>query len=124
MASKSKPESTIKQASGRSRQGGATKWRKGQSGNPGGRPADLGAFRALCRSKSPEAVAALELALANGDSASVAAARVLLEYGWGKPQSSAEDLEAVRQGGSVLLAKLSREELLAIAALPEDDEEG
>ena len=96
---------------------------KGQSGNPGGRPADYGHFRELCRSKSPQAVAALELALANGDSASVAAARVLLEYGWGKPQSCAEDLEAVRQGGGVLLAKLSREELLAIAALPDEDGE-
>lgn len=111
-------------------QQGATKrkprgkpFQKGQSGNPSGRPADLGQFRALCRSKSPQAVAALEAALANGDSASVAAARVLLEYGWGRPQSSAEDLEAVRQGGGVLLAKLSREELLAIAALPEEDEE-
>ena len=102
--------------------GGATRWKKGQSGNPGGRPADYGHFRELCRSKSPQAVAALELALANGDSASVAAARVLLEYGWGKPSAAPEDLEAVK-AGAVQLSQLSREELLAIAALPDEDSE-
>jgi hypothetical protein len=95
-------------------------WKKGQSGNPSGRPADYGHFRELCRSKSPQAVAALELALANGDSASVAAARVLLEYGWGKPSAAPEDLEAVK-AGAVQLSQLSREELLAIAALPDED---
>jgi hypothetical protein len=95
-------------------------FQKGASGNPGGRPADYGEFRALCRTKSPQAVAALEAALANGDSASVAAARVLLEYGWGKPSSAPEDLEAARNGGGQMLAQLSRAELLAIAELPEE----
>lgn len=95
---------------------------KGRSGNPAGRPAEYGHFRELCRSKSPQAVAALEAALANGDAASVAAARVLLEYGWGKPSSAPEDLDAAKQNGGQLLAKLSRAELLAIAQLPTGDE--
>lgn len=97
-------------------------FQKGQVANPRGRPADYGEFRKLCRSKSPQAVAALEAALDRSDASSVAAARVLLEYGWGKPQAAPEDLEAVRQGGGVALAQLSREELLSIAALPDSAE--
>ena len=88
---------------------------KGVSGNPSGRPADYGAFREMCRAKSPQAVAALEDALANGDASSVAAARVLLEYGWGKPASAPEDLDAVRESGGNALAVLTRDDLLAIA---------
>ena len=61
------------------RKANATTFKPGQSGNPKGRPGDYGAFRELCRTKSPAAVAALEAALGNGDAASVAAARVLLE---------------------------------------------
>jgi len=82
--------------------------------NRGGRPADYGEFRELCRSKSPQAVDALEAALANGDASAVAAARVLLEYGYGKPSSAPEDLAAVREGGASL-SVLTRDELLKIA---------
>lgn len=98
----------------RREQAGKGRWRKGQSGNPGGRPADYGQFRELCRGKSPQAVAALEAALSAGDSSSVAAARVLLEYGYGRPASAPEDLAAAAAGPSPLVA-LSRAELLAIA---------
>lgn len=87
----------------------------GQSGNPNGRPGGYAEFRELCRAKSPEAVAALVDALGNGDASAVAAARVLLEYGWGKPSAAPEDLEAVREGGGAALALLTRDELLAIA---------
>lgn len=124
MAAKPKKPSAIsaKQPTKKPKPPPGKPWKKGQSGNPSGRPADYGHFRELCRSKSPQAVAALEAALANGDSASVAAARVLLEYGWGKPSAAPEDLEAVK-AGAVQLSQLSREELLAIAALPDEDGE-
>ena len=97
--------------------GGATGkgWRPGQSGNPSGRPGGYAEFREMCRSKSPAAVAALEDALGDGGPSAVAAARVLLEYGWGKPSSAPEDLDAVREGGGSALAVLTRDELLAIA---------
>ena len=91
----------------------------GTSGNPHGRPGDYGAFRALCREKSPKAVRALVRALRNGDSSSVAAARVLLEYGWGKPSSAPEDLKALETSAGAL-AQLTKEQILAIAQLPDD----
>lgn len=105
------------------RRRGNPSWVKGgPSPNPEGRPGGYVEFREMCRSKSPKAVQALEEALANGDASAVAAARVLLEYGWGKPASAPEDLDAVREGGGSALAMLSRDELLAIAKLsPETD---
>lgn len=83
--------------------------------NREGRPGGYAEFRELCRAKTPEAVESLVGALANGDASAVAAARVLLEYGWGKPSSAPEDLEAVKAGG-LQLPQLTREDLLAIAA--------
>ena len=91
-------------------------WVKGgPSPNPDGRPGGYAEFREMCRSKSPKAVQALEDALGDGGPSAVAAARVLLEYGWGKPASAPEDLDAVREGGGSALAVLTRDELLAIA---------
>lgn len=87
--------------------------------NRGGRPADYGEFRELCRTKSPAAVQALEAALGEGGAAAVAAARVLLEYGYGKPSSAPEDLEAVRDAG---VGVLTREDMLRIAKLPKEEE--
>lgn len=79
---------------------------KGTSGNPGGRPAELGQFRALCREKTPEALNALSVAMADPDHA-VAAAKVLLEFGWGKPTQpiAGEGGEALR----VVIEKLPPE---------------
>lgn len=94
----------------------------GVSGNPEGRPGGYAEFRELCRSKSPAAVTALEDALGDGGPSAVAAARVLLEYGWGKPAAAPEDLEAVREGAGVALSQLTREDLLKVAKLPVEDE--
>lgn len=91
------------------------RFKPGVSGNPNGRPGGYAEFRDLCRSKSPQAVEALEGALTEGGPSAVAAARVLLEYGWGKPASAPEDLDAVREGGGNALAVLTRDELLKIA---------
>lgn len=97
------------------------RFKPGVSGNPEGRPGGYAEFRELCRSKSPAAVTALEDALGDGGPSAVAAARVLLEYGWGKPASAPEDLDAVREGGGNALAVLTRDELLKIARLPDTD---
>jgi hypothetical protein len=60
--------------------------RPGVSGNPGGRPRGQGAFRKLCRSHALEAVNALVAALSESGER-VPAAKVLLEFGFGKPDA-------------------------------------
>jgi Family of unknown function (DUF5681) len=62
------------------------RWRKGQSGNPGGRPAGLSQLRDLCRNWTPEVIEELKrLALTSSShSVRVSAASVLLDRGWGK----------------------------------------
>jgi hypothetical protein len=92
-------------------------WSPGESGNPGGRPGGYAEFRGLCRKKTAEAIDTRTAALGEGGAVAVAAARVLLEYGWGRPSSAPEDLEAVREGNP--LAGLTREQLLLLAR---DDE--
>ena len=92
--------------------------------NKGGRPGQLGEFRELCRSHTPEAVQALVNALSSGGTEAVAASRVLLEYGWGKPSAAPEDNDALRESGlGGALAKLqeltTRED--AVAFLKGDD---
>jgi hypothetical protein len=91
---------------------GNPKWKKGQSGNPGGRPEGYAAFKAACRERSPKALATLEAALAN-ESLCVQAAKTLLEFGWGRASAAPEDLEAVREGNP--LSGLTREQLLRLA---------
>lgn len=87
-------------------------FQKGKSGNPGGRPGELGEFRELCRTHREKAIEGLLKALGDGGSAAVAAARVLLEYGYGKPAAAPEDNAALRESGRL---PLTREEVLAIA---------
>lgn len=67
----------------------------GVSGNPGGRPKGYAEFRDACRTRTPQALAALEAALSD-ERLCVQAASVLLTHGWGRPQSAPEDLEALR----------------------------
>jgi hypothetical protein len=95
---------------------GNPNWVKGVSGNPAGRPGGYEEFRAQCRSASPEAFAALRTAAKDGD---VQAARVLLEYAWGKPSSAPEDLEAVREANP--LSGLTLEQLRELASRAEEE---
>ena len=67
------------------------KWEKGQSGNPGGRPAGYGDLRELARTHTETAVATLVEIMDDKDaapSARATAATGLLDRGWGRPEQS------------------------------------
>ncbi len=66
-------------------------FKKGQSGNPGGRPKELGDIRELARAHTTAAIETLVRALdAKSEQTRVTAAEALLSRGWGKPQQSVE----------------------------------
>ncbi len=66
-------------------------WKKGESGNPGGRPAGYGDLRELARTHTESAVATLVEIMNDSDaapSARATAATGLLDHGWGRPEQS------------------------------------
>ena len=68
------------------------KFRKGQSGNPGGRPKVLGDVQELARQHAPAAIVELaRLALkAKSETARIAPIRELLDRGYGRPRQAME----------------------------------
>lgn len=65
-----------------------SRWRPGESGNPGGRPKELGDLREIARKHTPEAIETLVSVMHNAratDQARVHAATALLDRGWGRP---------------------------------------
>ena len=68
------------------------RFRKEESGNPGGRPKVLGEIQELARQHAPSAIAELaRLALkAKSETARIAAIRELLDRGYGRPRQAME----------------------------------
>lgn len=88
---------------------------KGQSGNPNGRPKVNEEFRLRARKAVDAHVLAAWVAEVEAQGKEwVRCSELLAAYGYGKPSSAPEDLQAVKESGGGLTL-LTREELLAIA---------
>src|SRR5215207_1463599 len=90
-----------------------SKFKPGQSGNPGGRPKVIAHVQELAREHTSEAIATLVAVMRDPKSsaaARVAASNALLERGYGKPT---QPIETATRWKSAL--ELSDDELAAIA---------
>lgn len=97
-----------------------TKWKKGQSGNPTGRPKDTASFRALCRDKTPVGFKRLMAIIEGSENEGVVvkAVQVLIENGHGKPTQTTEvsgpNGEAIQIEGTPRLAPVDVKEWLKL----------
>jgi hypothetical protein len=82
-------------------------FRKGQSGNPGGRPKENDEIKRLAKSHGPMAIERLAH-WANSDNAraSVAASQALLDRGFGKPEQAIEHSGMIASTHEELLKQL------------------
>jgi uncharacterized protein DUF5681 len=97
------------------------RFKKGQSGNPGGRPKIFTEVKQAAREHTEAALQTL-LAVVNNEKASaaarVAAANAILDRGWGKPGQYIET--SVRNKP---LDEMTDEELMAIATRADSEDE-
>lgn len=61
-------------------------WKKGQSGNPGGRPKEIADLKSFCQEKSPVAMAKVASLVESADERiALAASQTILDRAFGKP---------------------------------------
>jgi hypothetical protein len=98
--------------------GVSTRWKPGQSGNPGGRPRVIAEVRDLARERTAAVIVALtEIALDRRQPAAarVAASHELLNRGWGRPWVAVEPPpESPRRDMQAVLRRLSDADLARV----------
>jgi hypothetical protein len=106
------------------------RFKKGVSGNPGGRPKANADVIAAARAHTTKAIETLASLMVNADTdaTKVSAARALLERGWGAPVQSietktslADELEAVKKRDAAFEA--TRGSVVALFPPPDDDDD-
>src|SRR5665213_3741032 len=92
---------------------GNPNWKKGQSGNPGGRPKAIVEVVELARTHTEQAVTTLAhiAKVGKSEAARIAASVALLDRGWGKPAQVITDGAAQRP-----IENYTDEELIAMIA--------
>ena len=92
---------------------------KGSSGNPKGRPKEYGDLKALAREHTQAAIERLEFWLQSDDArASVQAAGILLDRGWGKPGLDIKLRAELLPGGLAGILREARERVAKIKHEP------
>ncbi len=104
---KAKPENRPKQTRAGKRKAPRTAWRKGQSGNPGGRPKEVAEVRELSRQYTEEAIQTLVTLMQSAklERTRLAAASELLDRGYGRPP------QAIDLGGPIPILNYEAERL-------------
>jgi Family of unknown function (DUF5681) len=112
----------------------STSWKRGQSGNPDGRPKRpatvevrriIADVKAAAREMTPKALATLEQVMDDPKAppaARVGAATAILDRGWGKPKQSIEGQVGLTLERMILMAT-EREERQAFPAGPSAEDE-
>ena len=111
-------DETLPNKTGRNRDG---RFKRGQSGNPGGRPKIFSEVKQAAREHTDAAIETLVGVMNNEEAtpaARVAAANAILDRGWGKPESHTNVAHHNKP-----LRELTDDELYAIIAEGENDEE-
>ena len=96
-------------------------WKKGESGNPSGRPKVVADIRDACRAAGAAAIAALVEELRSDDGRTrIAAATALLDRGYGKPTQTVSGPD----GGPIAVAHVNADEVRAKLARLADSASG
>ncbi len=89
------------------------RWLPGVSPNPSGRPKSLTELAKICQALTPEVITSLRGVIQTGRGADkVAASRLMLEYGFGRP-FQAVDISVTQKQESPEALKAQIEELIA-----------